>query len=143
MRNTEPTIDARPQPVTLRRRALTIALWLLQIVVALQFAGGGWLKLSGAEVMVDMFATIGIGQWFRFVVGALEIAGAIGLLVPRSAGLAALGLCGLMLGAIATNLLVLDADSTFAVILLVLCAVIAWGRWPQLRDVVGQGVRSR
>jgi putative oxidoreductase len=28
--------------------------------------------------MVEMFATIGIGQWFRYVVGALEIAGAVG-----------------------------------------------------------------
>jgi putative oxidoreductase len=32
----------------------------------------------GDPAMVEMFATIGIGQWFRYVVGALEIAGAVG-----------------------------------------------------------------
>jgi putative oxidoreductase len=41
--------------------------------------------------MVEMFANIGIGQWFRYVVGALEVAGAAGVLVPRVSGLAALG----------------------------------------------------
>jgi uncharacterized membrane protein len=46
-----------------------------------------------------MFATIGIGQWFRYVVGALELAGAVGVLIPRLSGLAALGLIGLMAGA--------------------------------------------
>ena len=42
--------------------------------------------------MVEMFTTIGIGQWFRYVVGALEIFGAIGVLVPRTSGLAAASL---------------------------------------------------
>src|SRR5262245_7124945 len=110
MRNTKTTSDIGPVPVATRRRALTIALWVLQLLVAFLFAGGGWLKLSGAPVMVDMFATIGVGQWFRIVVGTLEIAGAIGLVIPRIAGLAALGLSGLMVGAIATNLFILNAD---------------------------------
>lgn len=115
-------------PPSARSRARTIVLWVLQIVLALQFAGGGWLKLSGAPVMVDMFATIGIGQWLRFLVGALEVAAAIGLIVPQLAGLAALGLCGLLVGATLTNLLVLRTDSTVALVLLALSAIVAWGR---------------
>ncbi len=79
------------------------------MLVALQFAGGGWLKLSGAPAMVEMFATIGAGQRLRVLVGALEIAGAIGLVIPRTAGLATLGLSGLLVGAIATNLFILNA----------------------------------
>ncbi len=110
MRNTKTTSVTLPAPVAARGQAITIALWVLQALVAFQFAGGGWLKLSGAPVMVDMFATIGVGQWLRILVGTPEIAGALGLLVPRLAGLAALGLTGLMLGAIATNLLILQAD---------------------------------
>ncbi len=77
--------------------------------MALQFAGGGWLKLSGAPAMVEMFATIGAGQWLRALVGALEVAGAIGLVIPQTVGLAALGLSGLLVGAIATNLFILNA----------------------------------
>jgi uncharacterized membrane protein YphA (DoxX/SURF4 family) len=136
MRNTKTTSDILPAPVATRRRALTIALWVLQLLVAFLFAGGGWLKLSGAPVMVDMFATIGVGQWFRIVVGTLEIAGAIGLVIPPIAGLAALGLSGLMVGAIATNLFILNADPWSPIGLLLMCALIAWGRWPQTKQAM-------
>jgi hypothetical protein len=133
MRNTKTTSGSLPAT---RGRAITITLWVLQVLLAFQFAGGGWLKLSGAPVMVDMFATIGAGQWFRILVGVLEIAGAIGLLVPRTAGLAALGLSGLLIGAIATNLFILDANTWVAVGLLLMSALIAWGRWPQTKQAI-------
>lgn len=50
-----------------------------------------------------MFATIGVEQWFRYAVGVIELAGAVGLLVPRLAGLAALGLAADMIGAMAVQ----------------------------------------
>lgn len=94
--------------VTMRRfRPVTVALWVAQVLLALQFAMGGVAKLAGSQTMVAMFAEIGTGQWLRFLVGALELAGAIGLLVPRSCGAAALGLVGLMAGAVLTNVFVL------------------------------------
>jgi uncharacterized membrane protein YphA (DoxX/SURF4 family) len=136
MRNTKTTSDFLPAPAATWRRARTIALWVLQVLVAFQFAGGGWLKLSGAPVMVDMFATIGAGQWFRILVGTLEIAGAIGLVVPRLAGLGALGLSGLLVGAIATNLFILNADPWIAILLLLMSALIAWGRWSQTKQAI-------
>jgi putative oxidoreductase len=77
--------------------------------------------------MVEMFATIGMGQWFRYVVGALEIAGAVGVLIPRLSGLAALGLVCLMEGATATNVLVLGASPLLPIGLLLVSAVVAWG----------------
>jgi len=58
-----------------RDRALSIVLWVLQILLALQFAMAGLAKVFGDPAMVEMFATIGIGQWFRYVVGALEVDG--------------------------------------------------------------------
>ncbi|MGH2353408.1 MAG: DoxX family protein [Chloroflexota bacterium] len=136
MRNTETMRDILPAPVATRRRGLTITLWVLQVLVAFQFAGGGWLKLSGAPAIVDMFATIGAGQWFRIMVGALEIAGAIGLLIPWIAGLAALGLSALLVGAITTNLFILNADPWVALFLLLMSVLIAWGRWPQTKQAV-------
>jgi putative oxidoreductase len=136
MGNTRTTADILPPAPTARRRALTVTLWALQALLAFQFAGGGWLKLSGAPVMVEMFAAIGAGQWLRFLVGALEVAGAIGLLIPRLSGLAALGLCALMLGAIATNMLILKVDSSVAIILLAMCALVVWGRWGQIREAI-------
>ena len=123
-------------------RALTIALWTLQIILALQFVMAGLAKLFGDQAMVEMFATIGIGQWFRYAVGALEVAGAVGVLVPRVSGLAALGLVCLMVGAVLTNLFILGASPLLPIGLLVIGALVAWGRWPQTRSLVA-GSRRR
>ena len=123
-------------------RALTIALWVLQIILALQFVMAGLAKLFGDQAMVEMFATIGIGQWFRYVVGTLEVAGAVGVLVPRVSGLAALGLVCLMAGAVLTNLFVLGASPLLPIGLLVIGALVAWGRWSQTRSLIaGSGRR--
>jgi len=86
--------------------------------------------------MVEMFITIGIGQWFRYMVGALELFGAIGVLVPSTSGLAALGLVCLMTGAILTNLFILGASPWLTIGLLLVSALVAWGRWPQTRSLI-------
>ena len=116
-----------------RGRAVRIGLWGLQILLALQFAMGGLAKVFGDQAMVEMFDTIGIGQWFRYLVGALELAGAVGVLIPRLSGLAALGLVCLMVGATLTNLFVLGASPLLPVVLLVVSALVAWGRRARTR----------
>ena len=123
-------------PATGRRRAVNIALWALQVFLALMFAMAGLAKVFGDPAMVEMFATIGIGQWFRYAVGTLEVAGAVGVLVPRVSGLAALGLVCLMIGAILTNLFVLGASPLLPLGLLVVGALVAWGRWTQTRSLI-------
>jgi putative oxidoreductase len=78
--------------------------------------------------MVAMFTAIGAGQWLRYLVGAMEIAGAVGLLVPRLCGLAALGLVGLMVGAAITNVAFLDQSPVVPAAFLLVSALIAWRR---------------
>jgi uncharacterized membrane protein len=107
---------------------VNVGLWVLQAVLALQFAGGGLAKLAGSPALVELFADIGAGQWLRFVVGALEVAGAVGLLVPRLSGLAALGLAALMVGATVTNLFIIGERPWLPLGLLLVAAVVAWGR---------------
>ncbi len=108
--------------------ALNLALWALRLVLALVFAMAGFAKVAGDPAMVEMFATIGVGQWFRYAVGALELAGAVGVLVPRLSGFAALGLVGLMVGATATNLFVLGASPLLPFVLLMASGLGAWSR---------------
>ena len=67
----------------------TITLWVLQILAAAAFLGAGSAKLAGVREMVDTFTKVGLGQWFRYLTGLLEVAGAIGLFVPRLAFYAA------------------------------------------------------
>jgi uncharacterized membrane protein len=115
-------------PHTPRRRATTVALWVLQIVLALAFAMAGASKLAGAEQQMQLFDDIGAGHWLRYVVGILELAGAIGLLIPRLASLAALGLAGVMAGAVVTSAFIIEENPIAPLVLLVLAAVVAWGR---------------
>jgi putative oxidoreductase len=114
------------------------ALWALQVVLALMFAMSGFAKVGGSPAMVEMFAAIGIGQWFRYVVGALELAGAVGVLIPRLSGLAALGLIGLMAGATLTNVLVLGTRPLLPMALMLVSVLVAWGRWPQTRTLLAR-----
>lgn len=119
---------------TTSARALTIGLWTLQAALAALFAGGSLAKLGGSPEMVDMFADIGAGQWFRYLVGGLELAGAIGLLIPRLAGLAALGLAALMVGATVTNVFVLDANPALPLGLMLVAGVVARARRAMTRS---------
>jgi putative oxidoreductase len=125
-----------PAPRTATRgRAVEVALWVLQFLLAIQFAMAGLAKVFGDQAMVEMFATIGIGQWFRYLVGVLELAGAVGVLIPRLSGLAAMGLVCLMVGAGATNVFILGASPLLPLVLLLLSGLVAWGRWPQTRTL--------
>ncbi|HEX2176572.1 MAG TPA: DoxX family protein [Nocardioidaceae bacterium] len=123
-----------------RGRGLNTGLWVIQVLLAVFFlVAAAGPKLFGQSVAVEMFDQIGLGQWFRFFVGTLELAGAIGLLVPRLAGLAALGLIGVMVGAVFTQLFVLD-DPLLAitpVLLGVVLGLIAWGRGRETRALLG------
>ena len=118
----------RATPATSRGRAVNLALRVPQALLALMFAMAGFAKVGGDPAMVEMFATIGVGQWFRYVVGALEISGAVGVLVPRLSGPAALGLVCLMVGAILTNLFVLGASPVLPLVLLLASVLVARGR---------------
>jgi len=132
------TNETLTAPASTRGRALTITLWVLQILLAVFFLVGAAVpKLTGDPTQVEMFDHLG-GQWFRYVVGTLEAAGAIGLLIPRLAGLAALGLFGVMVGATFASVFVLGAGVLFALpaALGVVAFLVAWGRWPQTKALL-------
>ncbi|MGQ0716953.1 MAG: DoxX family protein [Pseudonocardiales bacterium] len=90
------------------------------------------MKLVGAQPMVELFNEIGIGQWFRYLTGGLEIVGAVALLIPRLVAHGALLLAGVMVGAVITDLL-LGVSPLSAAVLLVVSAIIAWGRRDRFR----------
>jgi putative oxidoreductase len=128
-------------------RARTITLWVTQGVIALFMLGAAVVKLAGQSDAVQVFDRIGAGQWFRYLVGSLELAGAIGLVVPALAGLAALGLAALLIGATTTQLFVLDGPgyTLMPLALAVVLALVAWARWPQttaLAVAVRDGVKG-
>ena len=111
-------------------KARLVTLWILSALVALAFLGAGGAKLMGAAAMVELFDKVGEGQWFRYFTGLLEVAGGIGLLIPRYAFYAAGLLAVVMVGAIIAHVTVLGTSPAAPVVLLILSGTIAWLRKP-------------
>lgn len=126
------TFTASPATTPVRRSgwagAARIGLWAVRILLSAQFVVGGVLKLTADPAMVAMFDDIGAGQGLRLLVGVCEVAGAVGLLVPRLARLAAIGLVGLMIGAAVTNVVALQTSPAVPLVLLALVTVVAAAR---------------
>jgi putative oxidoreductase len=116
------------QQITKPSKALTLTLWGVQILTALAFLAAGGSKLSSAPAMVDMFEKIGLGQWFRYVTGSLEVVGALLLLVPRTSAIGGWLLAAVMIGAIGTHLFIIGGSPIPAAVLLVLAIMIGWNR---------------
>src|ERR1700733_5287366 len=109
-------------------KAANIALWVLQALLALAFAGAASGKLLGKPEMVALFEALGVGQWFRYVTGLLELAGALLIVVPRTKFFGAALLSVVMVGAVLTHLFILHSAPTAPVVLLVLAGAVAWAR---------------
>jgi putative oxidoreductase len=114
-----------------RSRALPIALWTLQAAAAAMFLLAGVLKLSGVPAMVQVFDAVGIGQWFRYLTGAIEIVSGLLLLIPALAFCGAAVLAATMVGAVFTHLFIVGGSAAPAAVLLAATAGIAWMRRPR------------
>jgi putative oxidoreductase len=107
-----------------------ITMWTLTGLVALAFLAAGGSKLAGVPAMVELFDKVGLGQWFRYFTGFLEVTAAIGLLMSRSALYAAVLLAIVMAGAIIAHLTVLGTSPAAPVVLFILAGTIAYLRKP-------------
>jgi uncharacterized membrane protein YphA (DoxX/SURF4 family) len=117
-------------------RAGNVLAWVLQIVLAALFLLVGSAKLgAGSEMWVQVFAAIGIGQWFRVFTGSLEILCAILLLIPRGTVIGAALLSCTMVAAFFIRLFVLRGptlDAITPLIYLVLLVLVVWLRRDRL-----------
>ena len=125
-------VTANQPPAIPRGRVALVALWLIQIVLAGMFFFVGGLKLTGAPELVALFDAIGIGQWFRYVTGSIEVVSAAALLVPGWAAFGALLLIPTMVGAVFTHLFIVGGSAVPPTVLLIGALAIAWARRDQL-----------
>ncbi len=119
---------------------MNVVLWIIAGVLAAAFLAAGLMKLTQPK---EKIVESGMGWEQAFspgtvkLIGALEVAAAIGLVLPAVLGiapvlvpLAALGLVLLMLGAIVTHARRGETPMVAViVVLLLLAAVVAWGRF--------------
>jgi putative oxidoreductase len=118
-------------------RTKNMALWGLQILTAAAFLMAGFGSLSGYPMMVETFDKIGVGQWFRYVTGCIEVASAILLLIPRLTAVGAALLVCTMTGAVLTHLVLIGGSPVAALVLLCFAAIILWGRFETLKVWLG------
>ena len=118
---------------------MNIVLWIIASVLALAFLGAGLTKiLQPKEKLSSTMAwTQDFSQPMIRLIGTLEVLAAIGLILPALLDiapilvpLAATGLVLLMAGAAITHLRRREPQIMVAnVVLLVLAAIVAWGRF--------------
>jgi hypothetical protein len=109
---------------------MAIATILLSALLAVAFLGPGGLKVARAKRSLQLRDQLHIGSGLWPLIGALELAGAAGLLVglwvPPIGVAAAVGLGLLMVGAIGAHVRVSDSrDAWPAALLLILSVAVA------------------
>lgn len=118
-----------PEPFAGHQRASDLGGWMLRGGVALFFVLMGAEKfLSGhGSPWVPVFAQIGLGQWFRYFTGVVEIVGALLYLAPWTCRIGALLLSCAMLGAMTVHIVVRHsvAASLYPAVILVAVVLIA------------------
>ena len=102
--------------------------WLLTILLAILMVGPGSQKFTG-NTWERMFRQWGYPDGFYLVIGAIEVVGGLGLLIPRTASYCAIVLAVVMIGASATHVVHGDRNGIGEVVfasLLILLAIIRW-----------------
>ncbi len=107
-----------------------IVVWTMSGLLAAAYMAAGSRKIFfDPEAAAEAFQAFGLPDGMVIFIGACEMAGAIGLLIPRLAGLAASGLVVIMLGAIYSHATHDPIANTLPPLVLgSLCGYVAWSR---------------
>ncbi|WP_328683987.1 DoxX family protein [Streptomyces sp. NBC_00343] len=126
------------ESATTRGRRARIALRALQVLLALFYGLASALpKLIANSAAVESFDKIGWGSGAMYTIGALELAGAVGLLVPLLQSVAATGLSALMVGAFVVQMTAFHGENAATPLILIIpLALIAWARRGQNAELL-------
>src|SRR3984957_2427458 len=124
--NIDLQVGARPGKVG------RVVLWAAKIALASIFMATGASKILGVQQLVDGFALIGIGQWFRYFTGAIEVSGALLLLWPLTSAFGALILLAVSVGAFFVQLLIMHGDVVHTLVLVAVSGWLFWAGWDAL-----------
>jgi hypothetical protein len=120
--------DQFESPPARRRRRQLIALECTELALAGVFLLVGGAKLIGRHDMVELFRSIGVGQWLRYLTGVLEVVGAAFMIVPLTSGASAVMLGAVMISATLIELFVLRRPPIAAMACLSAHTYVAWSR---------------
>jgi uncharacterized membrane protein YphA (DoxX/SURF4 family) len=127
---------------------MNIALWILQILLALLFLFSGGLKLVIPPEMLKSMGSpnqVQFPGWFIQFIGVVEVLGGLGLLLPALlrirpslTPLAAAGLVIVMIGAVVVTIMGPGIRAAIVPFVIgVLLVFVAYGRW-NLKPITGR-----
>jgi putative oxidoreductase len=99
--------------------------WLPRLGIVLAFLFIGATKFGATGEWVRIFDRIGVGQWFRYFTGAMQVTGALLLLTRPTRPLGALMLGSTMIGAMIVDVVVMHAAGYALAPFILLCGVVA------------------
>src|SRR5262245_28947476 len=112
-------VEDRPQRIDV------LMVWLPRLAVTIAFLGFGWQKFEGDRMWIRIFDQIGFGQWFRYFTGAVQVTGALLVLIPRTFLLGMAMLACTMIGALAFWIVVAGSVGSAMIPGFVLIALLA------------------
>ena len=114
----------------------------LRALLTIAFVAAGGAKIGGVEMMVETFDKVGFGQGFRYVTGAIEVAGAALLWLPNRQVIGAAVLGGTMVGAVLTHVFILGPSALPAIGLGLICTVVLYIHRDQIPVIFGLKLKS-
>ena len=131
------TTTITPTATRTTSRAAGVGLWTLQVLLAAVYAFSAYGKLTAEAQNVAGFEAMGLGAPGMYIIGLLELAGAIAMFVPVLTGLAATCFVALMIGAVTITLAIGGgALAVIPAVVGVVAAVVAWGRRDSTKALV-------
>jgi putative oxidoreductase len=126
------------QPTTSSPKWRVIVSWMSRVILGLAFLLIGVTKLNGSTHPVEYFEAIGWGQWFRYLTGFLDVAGAALLFVPRYTFYGTIVLISSVGTATVLSLTVLRGNPVWGssamvlqpLVITLLTIALAWLTWP-------------
>lgn len=119
-------------------RAKSLGIWVLRVLLGLAFLFFSFMKLSGKPNMVAEFEVVGLGQWFRYFTGTLELTGGLAVLVPQVSVFGAILLLLVDLGAFVAQVFVLHMDWIHTVVIAALIGLLIYLQQSALRALIGR-----
>lgn len=124
-------------------RAKSLGIWVLRVLLGLAFLFFSFMKLSGKSNMVAEFEVVGLGHWFRYFTGTLELIGGLAILVPQVSVFGAILLLLVDFGAFVAQVFVLHMDWIHTVVIAALIGLLIYLQQSALRALTGRRIATR